>query len=67
MNITAKDFERLAELAREHAEAKTQAEQSDIERRFSAYLRKLPKEQIDSLRKLVALKCAMTNTGGKGK
>lgn len=67
MNITAKDFERLAELAREHAEAKTQAEQADIERRFSAYLRKFPKEQIDSLRKLVALKCAMTNTGGKSK
>ena len=67
MNITAKDFERLAELAREHAEAKTQAEQSDIERRFSAYLRKFPKEQIDSLRKLVALKCVMMNTVGKGK
>ena len=67
MNITAKDFERLAELAMEYAEAKTQAEQADIERRFSAYLRKFPKEQIDRLRKLVALKCAMINTGGKRK
>lgn len=67
MNITAKDFERLAELAMEYAEAKTQAERADIERRFSAYLRKFPKEQIDSLRKLVALKCAIMNTGGNGK